>query len=30
VIVGLSDMQPQVRCYLIEDGRVRELPLRVT
>jgi [CysO sulfur-carrier protein]-S-L-cysteine hydrolase len=30
VIVGLADAEPEVRCYLIEDGQVRELPLEVS
>jgi proteasome lid subunit RPN8/RPN11 len=30
VIVGLADVEPEVRCYLIEDGQVRELPLEVS
>jgi [CysO sulfur-carrier protein]-S-L-cysteine hydrolase len=30
VIVGLAGEEPEVRCYLIEDGRVREVELRVT
>jgi proteasome lid subunit RPN8/RPN11 len=29
VIVGLADSEPEVRCYLIEDGEVREVPLEV-
>ena len=29
VIVGLADGDPDVRCYLIEDGEVREVELRV-
>jgi [CysO sulfur-carrier protein]-S-L-cysteine hydrolase len=29
VIVGLADDQPEVRCYLIEEGQVQELPLEV-
>ena len=29
VIVGLAGGEPEVRCYLIEDGRVREVELRV-
>jgi proteasome lid subunit RPN8/RPN11 len=29
VIVGLAGEQPEVRCYLIEDGEVREVPLEV-
>jgi proteasome lid subunit RPN8/RPN11 len=29
VIVGLADGEPEVRCYLIEDGAVREVELRV-
>jgi len=29
VIVGLGADEPEVRCYLIEDGVVRELPLEV-
>jgi proteasome lid subunit RPN8/RPN11 len=29
VIVGLADEQPEVRCYLIEGGEVREVALRV-
>jgi proteasome lid subunit RPN8/RPN11 len=29
VIVGLGGEQPEVRCYLIEDGIVREVPLEV-
>jgi proteasome lid subunit RPN8/RPN11 len=29
VIVGLADAQPEVRCYLIEDGQVEEVPLEV-
>lgn len=30
VIVGLAEDEPEVRCYLIEDGEVREVPLEVT
>jgi [CysO sulfur-carrier protein]-S-L-cysteine hydrolase len=29
VIVGLAGEQPEVRCYMIEDGAVREVPLEV-
>ena len=29
VIVGLAGEQPDVRCYLIEDGVVRDVPLEV-
>ncbi len=29
VIVGLADEQPEVRCYLIEGGEVREVALEV-
>jgi [CysO sulfur-carrier protein]-S-L-cysteine hydrolase len=29
VIVGLADGEPEVRCYLIEDGTVREVELQV-
>jgi proteasome lid subunit RPN8/RPN11 len=29
VIVGLAGEQPEVRCYLIEGGEVREVPLEV-
>jgi [CysO sulfur-carrier protein]-S-L-cysteine hydrolase len=29
VIVGLAGEQPEVRCYLIEDGEVREVELQV-
>jgi [CysO sulfur-carrier protein]-S-L-cysteine hydrolase len=29
VIVGLGGDQPEVRCYLIEEGRVREVALQV-
>jgi proteasome lid subunit RPN8/RPN11 len=29
VIVGLAAAEPEVRCYLIEDGQVREVPLEV-
>ncbi len=29
VIVGLADGEPEVRCYLIEDGAVREVALQV-
>ncbi len=29
VIVGLAADEPEVRCYLIEDGVVREVPLEV-
>ncbi len=29
VIVGLADGEPQVRCYLIEQGNITELPLEV-
>ena len=29
VIVGLAKAQPEVRCYLIEDGEVTEVPLEV-
>ncbi|HEV7586298.1 MAG TPA: M67 family metallopeptidase [Solirubrobacteraceae bacterium] len=29
VIVGLSGAEPEVRCYLIEDGQVRQVPLEV-
>lgn len=30
VIVGLAGETPEVRCYQIEDGRVREVGLRVS
>jgi [CysO sulfur-carrier protein]-S-L-cysteine hydrolase len=30
VIVGLAGDEPEVRCYLIEDGQVREVEMRVT
>jgi proteasome lid subunit RPN8/RPN11 len=30
VIVGLSDSEPDVRCYEIEGGEIRELELKVT
>jgi proteasome lid subunit RPN8/RPN11 len=29
VIVGLADPEPDVRCFLIEDGKVRQVPLQV-
>jgi [CysO sulfur-carrier protein]-S-L-cysteine hydrolase len=29
MIVGLAGEEPEVRCYLIEDGAVREVELRV-
>jgi len=29
VIVGLAGEQPEVRCYMIEDGVVRAVPLEV-
>jgi proteasome lid subunit RPN8/RPN11 len=29
VIVGLAKAEPEVRCYLIEDGEVTEVPLEV-
>ncbi len=29
VIVGLADGEPDVRCYLIQDGEVTEVPLQV-
>jgi [CysO sulfur-carrier protein]-S-L-cysteine hydrolase len=29
VIVGLAGEQAEVRCYMIEEGRVREVPLEV-
>jgi len=29
VIVGLAEEQPEVRCYVIEEGVVRDLPLEV-
>ncbi len=29
VIVGLAGEEPEVRCFLIEDGQVREVELRV-
>jgi proteasome lid subunit RPN8/RPN11 len=29
VIVGLAGEEPEVRCYLIEDGAVREVDLQV-
>ncbi|MHB8243337.1 MAG: M67 family metallopeptidase, partial [Solirubrobacteraceae bacterium] len=29
VIVGLAEEEPEVRCYLIEGGEVREVPLVV-
>jgi [CysO sulfur-carrier protein]-S-L-cysteine hydrolase len=29
VIVGLAEDEPEVRCYLIEDGAVREVELQV-
>jgi len=29
VIVGLADAEPDVRCFLIEDGKVRQVPLHV-
>ena len=29
VIVGLAAADPEVRCYLIEDGEVTEVPLEV-
>ncbi len=30
VIVGLAKAEPEVRCYLIEDGEVTEVPAEVT
>ncbi|HWX46359.1 MAG TPA: M67 family metallopeptidase [Solirubrobacteraceae bacterium] len=29
LIVGLAGEEPQVRCFMIEDGEVREVPLEV-
>jgi len=29
VIVGLAEEQPEVRCFLIDGGEVREVPLEV-
>lgn len=29
LIVGLAGEEPEVRCYLIDDGEVREVPVRV-
>jgi [CysO sulfur-carrier protein]-S-L-cysteine hydrolase len=29
LIVGLAEKEPEVRCYLIEDGEVREVPIEV-
>jgi proteasome lid subunit RPN8/RPN11 len=29
MIVGLADGEPEVRCYLIDDGEVTEVPLQV-
>jgi proteasome lid subunit RPN8/RPN11 len=29
VIVGLADTDPDVRCFLIEDGKVHQVPLQV-
>jgi [CysO sulfur-carrier protein]-S-L-cysteine hydrolase len=29
LIVGLAGEQPEVRCYLIEEGGVREVPIEV-
>lgn len=29
VIVGLAEEQPKVRCYMIEEGQVREVELEV-
>jgi proteasome lid subunit RPN8/RPN11 len=29
VIVGLADTEPEVRCFLIEDGKVRHVGLQV-
>jgi [CysO sulfur-carrier protein]-S-L-cysteine hydrolase len=29
LIVGLAEQQPLVRCFQIEDGKVREVPLEV-
>jgi proteasome lid subunit RPN8/RPN11 len=29
VIVGLAEEEPQVRCFMIEDGEVQEVPLEV-
>ena len=29
LIVGLAGEEPEVRCYLIEDGEVREVPIEV-
>jgi proteasome lid subunit RPN8/RPN11 len=29
VIVGLAEEEPRVRCFMIEDGDVREVPLEV-
>jgi proteasome lid subunit RPN8/RPN11 len=29
VIVGLAEEEPKVRCFMIEDGEVREVPLEV-
>jgi proteasome lid subunit RPN8/RPN11 len=29
LIIGLAGEEPEVRCYLIEDGEVREVPIEV-
>ena len=29
LIVGLAGKEPEVRCYLIEEGEVREVPIEV-
>jgi proteasome lid subunit RPN8/RPN11 len=29
IIVGLAGKEPEVRCYSIEDGEVRDVPLQV-
>jgi proteasome lid subunit RPN8/RPN11 len=29
VIVGLAGDEPEIRCYMIEGGEVREVPLEV-
>ena len=29
LIVGLAGEEPEVRCYLIEEGEVREVPIEV-
>jgi hypothetical protein len=29
VIVGLAGEEPEIRCYLIEGGEVREVPLEI-